>query len=193
MEIAADSTDHDVSSIQPDADLHGHAMAALHLGGVLLHRGLHGQGGIAGPHRMVLMRQGRTKQRHDAITHDLVHGAFVAMHGVHHALQHRIEELAGLLRVTVRQQLHRAFQIGKEHGHLLALAFQGAAGGEDFLREIRWGVGERCLGRGLHGSSRASTHRASGIGPDQPSTRVVVHLRLRVEEFVLQGRELLVI
>jgi len=86
MEIAADRADHDFSRIQPDADLDGHTMAALHLGGVLLHRGLHGQGRIAGPYGMILMRQGGAKQRHDAIAHHLVHGPFVAMHRRHHAL-----------------------------------------------------------------------------------------------------------
>jgi hypothetical protein len=30
-------------------------------------------------------------------------------------------------RVSAGQQLHRAFEIGKEYGHLLALAFQGNA------------------------------------------------------------------
>jgi hypothetical protein len=118
-------------------------MAELHLGSVLLHRSLHGQGGIAGPHRMVFMRQGRAKQRHDAVTHDLVHGALKAVHGFHHALQHRIEELAGLLRVAVSQQFHGAFEVGKEHGHELALAFQRRARGEDFLCEIGRGVGRR--------------------------------------------------
>ena len=91
MEITADGADHDFPGIQPDADLHGHAMAALHLSGVLFHRGLHGQGRIAGPHGMVLMRQGRPKQGHNAIAHDLVHGAFVAVYGRHHAFQHGIE------------------------------------------------------------------------------------------------------
>ena len=93
---------------------------------------------------MVLMCQGRAKQRHDAVTHDLIDGAFVAMHGRHHALQHRIEELAGLLRIAVGEQLHGAFEVGKQHRHLFALAFQGTAGGEDFLGEIGRGVGEGC-------------------------------------------------
>ena len=42
-----------------------------------------------------------------------------------------IEELPGLLGVAVGQQLHRALEVGKEHGDLLAFAFQGS------LREVR--------------------------------------------------------
>ena len=59
------------------------------------------------------------------------------MHGSHHALQHRVHELPSLLRVTVSQdEFQRPLQVRKEHGHLLALAFQGTPGGQDFLRQI---------------------------------------------------------
>ena len=75
----------------------------------------------------------RPKQGHNAITHDLVHGIFVAVHGRHHMLEHRVEELARLLRVAVGQQLHGAFEIGKEHRDLLAFAFEGGFGSKDFL------------------------------------------------------------
>jgi hypothetical protein len=49
------------------------------------------------------------KQRHNAIAHDLIHRAFIAMHGGHQALQHWIEELSRLLRITVSEQFHRPF------------------------------------------------------------------------------------
>ena len=81
---------------------------------------------------MVLMRQRRAKQGHDAVAHDLVDGALIAVHGGHHVVQHGIEELPRLFWVAIGQQLHRALQVGKQHGDLLALAFQGAAGGQDF-------------------------------------------------------------
>ena len=77
---------------------------------------------------MILVRNWRPKQGHNAITHDLVHGAFVAVHGRHHALQHRVEELPGLLGVAVSQEFHGAFEIGKEHRDLLAFPFQDTAG-----------------------------------------------------------------
>ena len=89
---------------------------------------LHGECGIAGPYSVVFMRDRRPKQGHNAIAHDLVHGPFIAMHGRHHALQHRVEELAGLLRVTVTQEFHGAFEIGKQHRDLLAFAGQRTAG-----------------------------------------------------------------
>ena len=97
---------------------------------------LHGQGGIAGPHGMVLMGQGRAKQGHNAVAHDLVDGALIAMYRRHHAFQDRVEELPGLLRVTLGQQFHGALEVGKQHGDLFALAFQGTAGRENLLGEI---------------------------------------------------------
>jgi hypothetical protein len=68
--------------------------------------------------------------------------SFVAVHRVHHARQHGIEELARLFRIAVGEQLHGVLQVRKEHGDVLALAFQSAFGGEDLLREIGWGIGE---------------------------------------------------
>ena len=64
------------------------------------------------------------------------------VHGSHHALQHRVEEPPRFLGIAVGQQLHGAFEVGKQHGDLLALAFQGAFGGQDLLGKIRRGVGE---------------------------------------------------
>ena len=77
---------------------------------------------------MIFMCNRRPKQGHNAITHDLVHGAFVAVHGRHHALQHRVEELPGLLGVAVSQEFHGAFEIGKQDRNLLAFAGQRTAG-----------------------------------------------------------------
>jgi hypothetical protein len=42
--------------------------------------------------------------------------------------------------LIVRQQFHGASEVGKQHRHLLALAFQDVPVGEDLLDEIRWGI-----------------------------------------------------
>jgi hypothetical protein len=52
----------------------------------------------------------------------------IRVHGRHHAFQYGIEELLGLLRVTVGQEFHRVLQVRKQHRHLLAFPFQGTAG-----------------------------------------------------------------
>ena len=50
------------SPSEADPDLHLHAMRAAHLLAVAADRLLHGQGRIAGPHRMVLMGRGAPKR-----------------------------------------------------------------------------------------------------------------------------------
>jgi hypothetical protein len=99
---------------------------------------------------MIFVGNRRSEQRHNPITHDLIHRPLVAVHRRHHALQHRVEELARLLGVAVGQQLHGTFQVGEQHRDLLALAFEGGLGGEDFLGEMRGRVDERPVRAGSH-------------------------------------------
>jgi hypothetical protein len=113
------------------------------------------------------MGQGRPEQRHDAVAHNLVHRPLVAVHGLHHPLEHWIEEFLGLLRIAVAEQLHRALEIGEEHRDLLALAFQCGLRVQDAFgqvpRRVRLGRGE-AQGRGVcrrrARSCRMSTLRA---------------------------------
>ena len=109
--------------------------------GVSLHRLLHPQRGVAGAHRVVLVRQRRAEQRHDPVAHHLVDGALVAVDGLHHVLEHGVEELAGLLGIAVGEQLHRALEVGEEDGHLLALALERGLGGQDLLGEVLGRIG----------------------------------------------------
>jgi hypothetical protein len=54
------------------------------------------------------------------------------------------EELAGDLLpdgTGLRQELHRAPEVGEEHRDLLPLAFEGALRGQDLLGEMARGVG----------------------------------------------------
>jgi hypothetical protein len=58
---------------------------------------------------MIFVGNRRAKQGHDAVAHDLVDGALIAVHGRHHMLQHRVEELASFFGIAVGEQLHGAF------------------------------------------------------------------------------------
>jgi hypothetical protein len=73
---------------------------------------------------MVLVGKRRAEQGHDPVAHHLVDGALVAMNGLHHPFEHRIEDLTRLLRVAVSEQLHRTFEVGEQHGDLLTLTFE---------------------------------------------------------------------
>jgi hypothetical protein len=97
---------------------------------------------------MVLMRHRCPEQGHDAVAHNLVHRALVAMNCFHHVLEDRVEQLPRLFGVTIGQEFHRALEVREEHRHLLALALQGRFGGQDFLGEVLGGVGlRRCKAR----------------------------------------------
>ena len=89
---------------------------------------------------MVLMSQRRAEEGHDPIAHDLIHRPLVAVDGLHHVLEDGIKQLARLLGVPVGEQLHRALEIGEEHGDLLPLAFKRALGDKDLLDEMLGGV-----------------------------------------------------
>ena len=120
---------------------------------------LHVERGVARPHGVVLVGERRAEERHDPVAHDLVDGALVAVDGLHHPLEHGIEELARLLGVAVGQQLHRALEVGEQHGDLLALALEGALRGEDLLGEVLGGVGLGLGDRGAAADSPATARR----------------------------------
>ncbi len=48
-------------------------------------------------------------------------------------------------RVVVADQLSRVFNVGEHDGDLLAFAFKGAAGGEDFLGQVLGRIGRRVV------------------------------------------------
>jgi hypothetical protein len=161
VQIVANGPYHHFARVEANPNLHLDAMRAAYLLTVAADGLLHGQRRIAGPHGMVFMRNRCPKQGHNAIAQDLVDGAFVAVHGRHHALQHRVEELARLLGVAVGQQLHGAFEVGKQHRDLLAFPIQRTAGGTDLLSEMggRIGLGRTCQrfrGAGRGGQGRAA-------------------------------------
>src|SRR5262249_37160316 len=62
--------------------------------------------------------------------------ALVVMDGFHHPLKNRVQQLPRLLGIAVGEELHRALEVGEEHGDLLALAFEGRLGGEDSFGEM---------------------------------------------------------
>jgi hypothetical protein len=87
---------------------------------------------------VVLVGERRAEERHDPVAHDLVDGALVAVDGLHHPLEDGIESLRRLLGIAVGEELHRALEVGEEHGDLLALAFEGGLRGEN--------LSARCFG-----------------------------------------------
>ncbi len=148
MEVAADRPDDHFARVQPDPNLHGHPVGALDLVAVSGHALQHPERRIARPDGVILVGQRGAEEGHDPVAHDLVHGPLVAVDGLHHAFQDRVEEFPRLLGVPVGQELHRPLEVSEEDRDLLALAFEGPLRGEDLLGEMPGGVR---LGRGEAG------------------------------------------
>ena len=113
VEVVSDCTHDDFAGIQADAKFDFYAVRTAHLAAIGANRGLHRQRRVAGTHRMILVRQRRAENRHDAVTHHMVHSAFIAVYSVHDLVDNRIDELARFLRVAVSKEFHRAFEVGE--------------------------------------------------------------------------------
>ena len=137
---------------------------------------------------MVFVGNGGAKQGHNAVAEHLVHRALEAVHGVHHAVQGRIEELLGGFGIEAADEFGGVFEVGKEHRDLLALAFQGGAGGQDLLGEMGWRIGRagplRCAG--LHQCRRRRLAESRGAAdPDQHGVVLVHRYLLHLDKFEL--------
>jgi hypothetical protein len=128
-EVASDGANDDLARVDAHADLHLDAVGAARVLGVSADRVLHPECGIGRADGVVLVGHRRAEQRHDPVTHELVHRPFEPVYRLHHQLKDGVEELAGVLRVTVSEKLHRALEVGEEDGHLLALAFESGLRG----------------------------------------------------------------
>src|SRR5215468_5256272 len=140
-EVRADGTNHHVTGVEADTDSHGDAVGPKCLARVSLHRLLHPQGGVTSTDRVILMGERGAEQRHDPVTHHLIHRPLIVVNRLHHALEHRIEKLAGLLGIAIGEELHRPSEVGEKHGDLLALSFQGRLRREDPFGQLRRRVG----------------------------------------------------
>jgi hypothetical protein len=160
-EIAADRAHDDVARVEADANLHLHALRTAKLVRVAPYGVLHPEGGVAGPHRVILVGHRRAEERHDPVTHHLIHRALVAVDRFHHPLQHGIENLPGLLGIAVGEQLHRALEVGEQDRDLLPFPFECGLRSEDALGEVFRRVILRC------GESRARGRRL-GLGSVEP-------------------------
>src|ERR1041385_4625400 len=87
VQIVADRADYHLTRVRADAYLERQTRGATYTVGVSSDLLLHLQRRVAGAHCVILMGDWRTEDRHDSIAQDLVHGAFVAMHGSDHALE----------------------------------------------------------------------------------------------------------
>jgi hypothetical protein len=113
---------------------------------------------------LYLCRSGRPEERHipSPMTWLTVP---VAVSGLHHVLEDRIEQLARFLGIAVGEAFHRALHARKEDRDLLSFTFARGLGGQDFPSELLGGIGVRrgvlrCGGRSQSTARRTDTELA---------------------------------
>jgi hypothetical protein len=172
-QIVADhsySADHHLARVEPDAHRERHPVLGAHLVGVLARRVSERQRRVAGPLGVVLVRDRRPEERHDAVAGELVDEALEALDAVGEDREEALHDLRPRLGIHLLGELHRALDVGEEHRHLLALAFERRAGLKNPVGEMVWSM-PACCGRrgggpflicdsGWPGSGRAQRHAA---------------------------------
>ncbi len=89
---------------------------------------LHAQRRVQTALSMIFVRDGRAEQREDSVAGGLHDVTVVAMDGVDHQLERRIDDCARLFGIEAFHQIHRALDVGEQSGHGLALAARGVGG-----------------------------------------------------------------
>jgi hypothetical protein len=102
-----------------------------------------------------------------------------------------IEELLRGFGIEPPDEFGGVFEVGKEHGDLLALTLQGRAGRQDLVGEMGWRVGQWRPLLGWRDGERRGC--ASIPGPDQHFALGIDRQLLGVDEFVLERLDGLVI
>ncbi len=92
---------------------------------------------------MIFVGDRRPEDRHDSIAGELVDRPLETVHPVGEDLEEAVHDPIPLFWIDLLAELHRPLHVGEQHRHLLALALESAAGGEDLLGEVLRGVGAR--------------------------------------------------
>ena len=85
---------------------------------------LYVQGRVGGAHRVVLVRDRRTEQGHDAVALHSVDGTFVAADRIDHRIERRTQPQLRFFRVEILDQIRRTLDVSEQNRDLLALAFK---------------------------------------------------------------------
>ena len=167
-QVAANGANHDLAGVHADTDAQYHAGLCLHLARVPGNRRLHLQGGVTGAKRVIFVRDRSPEERHDAVAHDLVHRALVAMDRFHEAFEHGVQELAGVFRIAIGEEFQRAAKVRENDRDMLALALERHERREEGRGRGLAGGGERVTAGGAEPAGEnvgVAACRAQGGNP----------------------------
>ena len=158
----------------------------LQQGALQLKRRQHRAAGV------IFVRQRRAKQGHEAITETLINGAFIAMYRIQSQSKEAVQQAMHGFRPQALGEGGGVGEVAKQHGDLLALAFEGTARGENLLDQVEWRVGhgatcgiqdwdgrwQGCWGRCGHRLALAHSHEYLALFSEGQA--------LAVDKFLLQ-------
>src|SRR5437870_11286843 len=175
--VVADRADHDFAGVEPHAHREAEALLEAEPARVAADLLDETERRVAGPARVVLVRDRRAEERHYAVAGELGDGALEAMHALGEEGSEALHDVVEHFRIGLLGEVHRSLHVGEEDRHLLAFAFEGGARGEDLLGEMPRRVGRGGpLGsrRGDSGQQGAAVPTEFLAGLDRRSTRPAV-------------------
>jgi hypothetical protein len=102
------------------------------------------------PSGMILIRNWRTKQRHEPIAQELIDRALIPVHFGQGQFKKSVQQGVHVFRPYARCQGGGIGEVAEQHRDLFPFAFEGTTGRQNLLRQVRWRVGNGC--RGLRAS-----------------------------------------
>jgi hypothetical protein len=124
-EVAPDAADHDEPAIETLAHPEGEGAVLLQLALIVCEGALDAERGAHGPLCMVLVSDRSAEECHDAVTEELVHRAFVAVHLGQHDLERVRHQRVDNLGVEPGRECGEAGDVNEQDRDLFALALQG--------------------------------------------------------------------
>ena len=126
-EIVADCPDHDLAGVQPHAHREGQLPFSLELLRVPSQLVVEMQCRVTGALRVIFVRDRRAEQRHDSAARILIHGSLEPVYSLGENGEEPVDNLVPFFGIQALGEFHRAFHVGKEHGHEFAFTLQCAA------------------------------------------------------------------
>jgi histidine ammonia-lyase len=120
--LGADHARHHLARVDPDPGREVEAVLAAKLGRVLRDVIEHSQRRVAGAPGVVLVGDRRPEHGHDPVAGEFVDGALEAVNRIGEDREEALHDSPPLLGVLLLGHVHRALDVGEQHGDELALA-----------------------------------------------------------------------
>src|SRR5262249_43701084 len=135
-QIVADRPDDDLAGVEADPHREVEAMAALQLLGVAPQLVSQVKRRPARALGVILVRDRRPEQRHDAVAGVLRDGSLEAVHAVGEEVEEAVHDAVPVLGVELLGELHLALHVGEQDRDLLAFALEGGPRVQDLVGEV---------------------------------------------------------